>query len=57
MSSRLTLIKGTREGLGSDDDSESSPSLFEVESDELFDRENLCGELEMELGMSGMFVS
>ena len=27
-----------------------------MESDELFDRENLCDELEMEMGMPGVYL-
>lgn len=44
-------------GLVGDYDSECSSSLFEVESDELFDPENLCDELEMEKGIPGLYLS
>ena len=44
-------------GLVGDYDSKSSSSLFEVESDELFDGENLCDELEVEMGKPGLYLS
>ena len=40
-----------------DYDSECSSLLFEVESDELFDPENLCDEFEMEMGMPSLYLS
>lgn len=44
-------------GLVGDYDSECSSLLFEVESDELFDPENLCYELAMEIGIPGLYLS
>ena len=44
-------------GFVGDYDSESSSSLFEVESDGIFDRENLRDELEMEMGIPGLYLS
>ena len=44
-------------GLVGDYDSECSSLLFEVESDELFDPENLCYELAMEMGIPGLYLS